>query len=164
MALSINNQQKPVIANNTSPKMQALQKKVNEKIQIKPEEKDNALTVVGGLSILVGLGVALGYRESVIRFCRKSYNNIRKAFQKAEPEADNRIRPHGGPEIDFEKYGNKAIHKSWEKYIGNIEKRIAKHDKMEARYRHIFSENSTRADELEIKAKKEVLSRGDIWK
>ena len=165
MSITINNNQpKTVVTNNSTNSKSSIKKSLNEKFPLKSEEKDNALTVAAGLSILAGLGVAMLYRENVIRFFRKSYNNIRKAIQGKGPDLEKDIRPHGGPEIDFEKYGSQAIMKSWDKYIANMEKRLSKHDQIQRKYDAIFTNDAKRADELEAKARKEVLKRGDIWK
>lgn len=162
MAAGITNQN----INTPGKKLPVNQTKVKEHIhelKTNEEKRDNVLTVGAGLSVLAGLGIAMLYREQVIRFCRKSYNKIKNRFQPKEPQFDKSIRPHGGPDINFD-YGTKAIQKSWDKYIGKMEGRIANHDKFQAKYNKVFFDHERRLDELEAIAKKRVISRGDVWK
>ena len=139
----------PVHANN---------KKVNavQTATLKNSEEIADKTVAyGALSVLAGIGLAVVFRNNLV----KSISNIKNFIGNKNKTIAREIQLsiascNAGPKFDIGK-GKTAISDGWNTYINGIEKRINSH----ADYKKIFTENKEALDKFEEMANERVNAR-----
>ena len=134
------------------------------KQQIKKDTADKELkySVIGGLTVLGAIGLALINREQVLKIFGKEKNTLKRYLKPTMTERRISNTITGGPDIDLTG-GPKAIHKAWSNYIKEIETNRKNNAEVFKRLKDAFSENSKQADKLESLAQKRVEQNGGIW-
>ena len=139
----------PVHANN---------KKVNavQTATLKNSEEIADKTVAyGALSVLAGIGLAVIFRNNLVKTISNIKNFIGKRNKTIAREIPLSIVSYNaGPKFDIRK-GKTAISDGWNTYINNIEKRIHSH----SNYNKIFKENRETLDKFEEVANERINAR-----
>lgn len=101
------------------------------------------------IGALVGIGLALVFRNNFQNLTKNVSNGLKKCFG-IHSAKEIRMTPNvTGPNFDNAK-GKTAISDAWDVYINDIEERISSHKN----YLEIFANNTEQLDKLEKVAKK----------
>ncbi len=125
-------------------------------------DRETKYSIIGGLAVLGGIGLALLNRDKVLDIIGKEKIHIKRCLHPTPQERIQGCLIKGGPDIDLSK-GPGSLHKAWSDYIGEIQTNRKNNAEVFKRLRDAFEENAEEADRLEALAQKRLEHRGGIW-
>ena len=121
----------------------------------KSETMADKTIACGALSVIAGIGLAVIFRNNLVKTISNIKNFIGKRNKTIAREIPLSIVSYNaGPKFDIRK-GKTAISDGWNTYINNIEKRIHSH----SNYNKIFKENRETLDKFEEVANERINAR-----